>query len=423
MSHLRRVEIDSPPDSPLFDYAGRLRASLPFTVFDQIFRYRIGSLFWSDDVLGGGSSIAHLPNEGSVLLTAGTGATDHVYRQTLEYPKYRPGKSHFPSLTFTFGAAVANLRRRAGYFDAGSGALGDGVFLEQNGTTDVALVLRSSVSGSRVDTRVVQSAWNLDRLNGSGVVNPSGLTLDLSKNQVMFIDLLWYGSDGVRVGLRIGGRTINVHRFSFANVGAVPYMTTGSLPIRFEIENLAGQGVAHTLRQGCSAVTTEDGDPEIDLLTFTANTGTTKHAVTTRRALISIRPKAAPGGVINRATIRAVETALLVGTNDALIEIVYNPTFTGTPVWLDPTAEANTEYSIHTDAANGAITGGTVLHSFYAASGVGVAAHDLRGALRNRWLPVALDMNGANPRALSVVATSMSGTSNIAAALDFGEIR
>jgi hypothetical protein len=407
-------------DSPSVDASGRWRVSLPLTLFDQAFEWDLADLFWNETIVGGGSSVAYDANRSSVTLTAGTGAADSVIRQTRDYHHYRPWKSQLVPLTFTFGAAVANLRRRAGYFEDNNGA-----FLEQNGTTDVAVVLRSFVTGAALVTRAAQANWSLDTLSATAP-NPSKLTLDLTKAQILVIDLQWLSEGRVRIGFKIGATIVYVHEFLAANVIDVPYMETASLPIRFEITNLAGQGVSHTLRQGCSSVMSEDGDQEEFAVFWSADNGTTPIAVTTRRAILSIRPKAVFGlaAKVNRVPIEPQAFNLLVSTNDAFWELIFNPTFTGAPVWVDPGTHTAVEYSVHGDAAAGVITGGLKVNSGYVASGVGVAAGAIvQTPLLNK-LRLNLDMAGANPRAFSIVMTSMvAGAANVAGALSWKESR
>lgn len=403
-------------DTAAIDAFGRLRSALPYTLFDQSLEYGVGQLFWNTVTVGGSSAIAHDGNTSNVILTCGTGATDSVIRQTYQYNRYRPGKSQQASMTGVFGAAVANLVRRVGYFDAG-----DGIFLEQNGTTDFAVVKRSSTSGAPVDTRVVQASWNLDKLDGSG---PSAITLDKTAGFIFMVDLQWIGFGRVRVGFDIGGVVVYVHQFLHANIVTLPYMKTASLPIRYEISNTALQGATHTLRQGCASVVSEDGGQDEPALHFSASSGIATVAVTTRRAVISIRPKATigPSSKINRVPVMLESVLTLTGTNDAFYEVVHDPTFTGAPVWVDPDTQSAVEYSLHGDAAAGAITLGHVIQSGYLSSAAGAVRIAVEGSVRSR-LPIALDMNGANPIAVSLVLTSISGTSNNARAMIWKETR
>jgi len=83
-----------------------------------------------------------------------------------------------------------------------------------------------------VERRVPQSAFNTDRLDGTG---PSGMTLDLSRMQMFYIDYSWYGTGFIRFGIRgTDGNVIYVHRFINNNSQYLAYMRSGNLPGRYE---------------------------------------------------------------------------------------------------------------------------------------------------------------------------------------------
>jgi hypothetical protein len=83
-----------------------------------------------------------------------------------------------------------------------------------------------------VDTKVPQSLWNIDPLNGRG---PSGYNLDLSKMQMFYIDYSWYGAGPVRWGFRTAdGAVTYCHKLPNNNVNLEAYMRTGNLPARYE---------------------------------------------------------------------------------------------------------------------------------------------------------------------------------------------
>jgi hypothetical protein len=130
--------------------------------------------------------------------------------------------------TFVLNPAKANLRQRVGYFSRENG-----IYLEQDGL-DTYLVVRSFASGEVVNTRVAQEDWNVERLLGDGKTDH---TLDLSKAQIMFIEVEWLGVGSARVGFMFNGVPIVVHRFDHANIVEGVYMTTACLPVRYEIEN------------------------------------------------------------------------------------------------------------------------------------------------------------------------------------------
>ncbi|MEY2912554.1 MAG: Puniceispirillum phage, partial [Cyanobacteriota bacterium] len=82
--------------------------------------------------------------------------------------------------TFVMGTAKAGLRQRVGYYGAANG-----FYIERDGTS-AYFVERSSVTGVVTNTQVAQADWNQDPLDGTG---PSGLTLDSSKAQILYMDV------------------------------------------------------------------------------------------------------------------------------------------------------------------------------------------------------------------------------------------
>jgi hypothetical protein len=96
------------------------------------------------------------------------------------------------------------------------------------GTTSVTFGTISKA----VETRVPQSSFNIDKLDGTG---PSGFNLDLSKMQMFYIDYTWYGAGFVRWGVRgTNGDVVYCHKLPNNNVNSEAHMRTGNLPGRYE---------------------------------------------------------------------------------------------------------------------------------------------------------------------------------------------
>jgi hypothetical protein len=86
-----------------------------------------------------------------------------------------------------------------------------------------------------VETRVAQSAFNLDKLDGTG---PSGYNINLSRMQMFYIDYSWYGAGFIRWGVRgPEGDVIYCHKLANNNVNSEAYMRSGNLPARYETIN------------------------------------------------------------------------------------------------------------------------------------------------------------------------------------------
>src|SRR3990167_6002954 len=396
-------------DTATLDAFGRLRISNPVTLFDSQQQYNDNPLTWGTTLTGSGTS-THLPNESSVRMRCTTASGDKVVRQTHKYFRYQSGKSLLLIMTGVMGALKTNTRQRIGYFDANNG-----IFFEQDGT-NLKVVRRTFTSGAAVDNAVNQSSWNIDKMDGTGI---SGITLDMSKSQIFLIDIEWLGVGRVRMGVVIDGKIYYCHQFLNANNLSLVYMTTANLPLRYELENTGASASTTDLIQICQTVISEGGFELTRGIHHSANNGTTSIAVTTRRAVLTIRPKATFNDIANRGLIVPEDINTLVTTNNALIEIVYNGTLGGTPSWTSAGSNSIVEY----DVAGTTVTGGEIISSYYIAAGSGNNANVLKSGLAVSVVTaLALNFDGTTQDTFSVVVTSMSGTANITTSVDWFEI-
>jgi hypothetical protein len=230
------------------DAFGRLRVVNPLTLFDSSHRYRDNGLWTTSSGTGGTTSFD--ANAGLVTMNVTTTSGSEVIRETTKCFSYQPGKSLLTMSTFVMNAAKTGLRQRVGYYGASNG-----MYLELDGTT-LSFVERSSSTGSLIETRVAKADWNIDPLDGTG---PSGFTLDISKAQILWMDIEWLGLGTVRLGFVINGQFIHCHSFHHANLITSTYITTASLPLRYEITNTATAASSSTLKQVCSTVMSEGG--------------------------------------------------------------------------------------------------------------------------------------------------------------------
>jgi len=401
----------SAADSPSIDAFSRWRVSNPATLFDSQQIFGDSALTWENNTVGGASVTNQLARASVLMSTGGTTSGDLAYRQTRTHFRYQPGKSQLVFLTFVMSAAVTNARQRIGAFDEQ-----DGLYLEQS--DDVYLCKRSSTSGAPVDTRVAQSAWNIDRLDGRG---PSGVKLDLTKTQILVIDFQALYAGRVRFGFDIGGVVLYAHEFNHANDLDVVYMTNANLPMRAEVENTGTAGGTATLEQICTSVSSEGGFEDERGLPFSANTGATVVGVTTRVPILSVRAKlTGPNAVRNVGQIIPQIYDVIASDSSALVEIVRNGTLTG-PVW----ANVNATYSIaEYDVSASAIAGGIVVSSFGVPAGGGGPFSAAGAARVNPFTknPIVRTTLNNQQDVLSIVATSSSGTSNLIAAMDWKEL-
>lgn len=198
---------------------------------------------------GGGASTS-APDSSSVILSVDGVSGSSVVRTTNRYHYYLPGSANYVLMTLSCGdAGKAGNVRRWGMFDDN-----DGVFFQLSGTT-LSVVVRSSTSGAVVDTVVNQSSWSNDKGDGTGL---SGMTIDITKVQVWWIDYQWLGAGRVRFGVvESSGARLVLHEQMHANNVTVPYMRTGTLPFRSENTNTGTTGSSSELREICVGIYSE----------------------------------------------------------------------------------------------------------------------------------------------------------------------
>ena len=97
----------------------------------------------------------------------------------------------------------------------------------------------SNVTGVKAslvqETRIPQSQFNIDRVDGTG---PSGFTFDTGKMQMLGIQYTWYGAGFIDFMVRgSDGNWVYVHRIKNNNVNTEAHMRTGNLPVRYSIDN------------------------------------------------------------------------------------------------------------------------------------------------------------------------------------------
>ena len=179
-------------------------------------------LFRSDfsSALTGSGNVTFNYNSNVREMNVTSSSGDEVVRESMWCFPYQPGKSLLIMNSFVMSAAKTNLRQRVGFFTTNNG-----IYFEQNNSTKT-MVIRSYSSGAITEERVNQSAWNGDKLNGTG---PSGLTLDLTAPQIYWNDIEWLGVGSVRCGFVINGQFIVCHIFHHANILSKVYMTTACL--------------------------------------------------------------------------------------------------------------------------------------------------------------------------------------------------
>lgn len=402
------------------DAFGRLKTSNPFTLFDSSHRYRDNGL-WSTYTAGTASATFN-PSQGLIDLTIGHASGDEIIRETTKVFSYQPGKSLLIMNTFVMNPAKENLRQRIGYYGDDNG-----IYIELYGNA-LSLVERSLVTGAVTETPVAQADWNGDKLDGTGA---SGLTIDMTKAQIFWMDIEWLGMGTVRTGFVINGKLILCHSFHHANLIASTYITTAILPIRYEIKNVGSPNpdTSSTLKQTCSTVISEGGyqlTGSQQAVGTPIQTPRTLATAGTFYPIVSLRLKSlqnTPASSVDRTDAIIILTAasLLPDTsagNPNLNWRLVQSAVTSGGTWVDAGSDSSVEYNLTATS----VTGGRILASgFVASTNQGIASVDI---LKEALFKSQLERNGLTGATFEIVLQVASSANNgkVLGSLDWEEI-
>jgi hypothetical protein len=334
-----------------------------------------------------------------------------AYMQSYEYLPYQPGRSQLAFVTFNMVAGVANTLKFAGYSDGANG-----VEFQLDGTTKQFKLYSGTASGNLT---VTQSSWNIDKLDGTGA---SGITLDITKVQILVIDIQALYAGRVRIGFDIGGEIIYAHQFLHANNIAPPYIQSANLPVRCGMTSTGT--VSTTMYFLCSAVISEGGSEDINVYgyTFAQDTGGSVSVGTGGTHLISLRPKTTFNSITNRTRVAFIDVEVFNAGNQAIKwELCIGQAISGTTTYNSVNSTySSTEYNVA-----GTLSGSPsiIIDAGYIPASGGQKTM-VNTAVISRY-PITLDAAGLQ-RALGTLtlkATSLSGTQACYASLKFREIR
>lgn len=334
------------------DAFARLRVSGIETVFDSKQLWDNQPLFWDDqETSGGGTSSTYNNNQASTTISVSATTAGKRVRQTFQRFNYQPGKSQLVILTGVLGSQPTDVQASMGFFDDNNG-----IFVK-NTAGITSIVLRTNTSGTPVDDTVLQSNWNLDPMDGTG---RSGVTLDVDKTNIFFLDFEWLGVGRVRCGWFIDGVPVYCHEFLNANNKTVVYMSTPNLPLRYEIQAGGTNPTAASLVHICSTVNTEGGTQKTGVLRHIDSGAIGSLSAGTFYALLGIRLKSTH---LDLSVLIENISALATSANDkAHWELRFNPTVAGTFTYADQT---NSGVQIATGANTNTVTGGIEIDGGY----------------------------------------------------------
>lgn len=251
-------KIDVNTNNASGDAFGRLRVSSPETIFESKLLNGGGAKIWSEEK-NGTATIVKDNDTSSVELTVNlTG--EYAIRQTLQRFQYQSGKSQLILLTGILVCKVG-IDSSIGLAEGEHGShvapfsIYNGIYFHSSNN-----VLSVSITNNGVTNNVIQSAWNIDKFDGTGV---SGITIDCNKANIFVIDYEWLGIGRVRYGFNVDGVTYYCHEIKHANSVSNVYVRTPNLSIRYEISSTGGTA---SVKQICSSISSEGGRQQTGLV-------------------------------------------------------------------------------------------------------------------------------------------------------------
>ena len=254
-------------------------------------------------------------------------------------------------------------------------------------------------------------------MDGTG---QSGLTLDISKAQIMFIDIEWLGLGTVRIGFVINGQFHHVHSFHHANLVTSTYITTASLPLRYELTNTGLTGLPSTMKQICSSVLSEGGyelSGRQQAVGTAINLPRDLPVANTEYPIVSIRLKTSP----DRLDAIVILTALsIMGVgNNAFFnwKVIAGGAVTG-GAWVSAGANSAVNYNLTGTAQSG---GRTLASGFIASTTQSNSPVDI---LKEALFKFQLERNTftSTPEVLTLVVSTSSAGADVYASLDWEEV-
>jgi len=398
-------------DSPSVDAFSRLRISNPLTLFASQFTYNLNPLLLEQVTNGLGASISHDTTNRCALMTFSSVLSGgKAYMQSYEYLPYQPSKSQCVLITFNFKEGVSNVLKFAGLSDGTNG-----FEFQLNGTTKQFVIYSGSSAGNET---VTQANWNIDKLDGT---TASGITLDITKTQILVFDFQALYVGRVRMGFDIGGQIVYAHEFNHSNLIAYPYIQTANLPIRCGMTCSAT--ASSTMNFICCAVVSEGGTEDVNSFGYSFQQASAAVSVTTSPThILSLRPKSTFNSITNRVRVVYIDAEIFNNGNQPVFwQLVIGQAISGTTTYND----VNTTYSSVEYNSLGTVSGSpAIVIDGGWASATGSAKSVTNTAIASRY-PITLDAAG-NHRALgtiSLIATSLSSTQSCYGAIKFREIR
>ena len=394
---------------PATDAFGRLRVSVPVTLLDskQIYDKNPNTF---NEVTGGAASSTFVANDALTLMST-VSSGDFVIRQTPIRFNYQPGKSLVGLFTGVMNPET-NIVKRIGFMRGLSATPHDvteGLYFEA--ASGHMAIVAQKLSGTAVTARVPQSAWNIDKMDGTG---SSQISADWSKAQIFSVDYEWLGVGKTRFGFYFNGRPYTVHEITHLNELNTAYLSSPNFPVRYEIRQTgAGSG---SMKHICSSVIIEGSSEEqlVGQIFTAATSGSVACNTNAFYVILALRTNPSNPDLVN--LLRTVDLLNTSSNGDGMYKIVLNSTFSTTPTWNTLNSSSFIQYA-HGDGVLTS-TGGIDLLTKFIGRGTGAQTAESEGSVFGLNGRFGTKIDGT-PETIAIVCKGISNSATIWAAINF----
>lgn len=366
------------------------------------------------EILADGATSVHDAGENAVLMSITNSSASRVVRQTKPYASIINNKTMYAIVgaKLISDTSARNLVSRAGCFDdanditfSGALASGNGVFFQYQSGSGLALVLRSNLTGTQVDTVIPQNMWDVDTLDGQG---PTGHVLDPTAENVYIFEWSALKGNIIRAGYMRDGFPVFCHKFMNVRMGCA------SVPLRWELKRLdatdpASDAASMTQAAGSVMIQGNNDGPIINRSRTSDNIKPVTMA-NSPQPILSLRLRPAT----NRAKLlpRCVRIANL-GAGIAKWSLVLNPSVLTGSSFNDVGSGSYGQFS----ESENAVSGGVVISSGFFSDNNGLQTIEIN----EKSLSLCADISGT-PDVLTLVVHYLRGVVSVSAAVEWAEM-
>lgn len=310
-----------------------------------IYSHGLNTDILSKTITGSGTSTVT-----SSLLSVATSTTIGTSlvksKQTIEYTA---GVGVQALFTAIFQIGTGNTKQHIGLANAQDG------FLIGYENAVFGVIYRKN----SVDTFIPQSAFNQDKLDGTGA---SLMNIDVTKGNLFKIEFQYLGFGDIFFYIKnqTDNTLILFHKISYANQNITPSVLIPYYKTWIYVENTGNPTVSVTLKTASFSASHQGKRITKGRITNIRNI---KTGITTETNVFAIKSKATINGVNNfiPTELQQISIASSLGNTVSTVRLVLNPTLGGVPAFADINAINSV---LQKDTAGTTITGGTEIISF-----------------------------------------------------------